>query len=61
MKRAAMGGAMTALGIVLGIYAVYSDVRLDWPETALVCGACLFMVGFSRLMDIVRELPCDED
>jgi hypothetical protein len=44
-------------GVLLGIYAAETNVRLDWPETALVAGVVLVTVGVIKLL---REVSKDE-
>ena len=56
MRSAAMCGALTAAGLFLAILAVYHDVRLDWPETALVAGVALLTVGALKIRDMVEDL-----
>jgi len=50
-------GFLTMTGVLLGIYAAESNVRLDWPETALVAGVVLVTVGVIKLL---REVSKDE-
>lgn len=54
--RAAFYGAMTALGTILSILAVYNNVRLDWAETALVAGMALFVSGVLMLGEIIKDI-----
>lgn len=65
MRRAAVSGLLTMIATALGIWAVYQNVRLDWPETALVASAGLFVAGFmtfARLMEgIGKEDEEDAD
>lgn len=49
MKSAAICGAATAAGVFFALVAVYHDVRLDWPETALVAGITLLTIGIMKL------------
>ena len=58
MRRAAVSGFLTMLGTILGIWAVYQNVRFDWPETAMVASAGLFVAGFmtfARIMEGKEE------
>lgn len=61
MRSAAIGGALTALGLFLAIWAVYQEVRLDWPETALLFGVTFFIIGFAKFIGIIKEGICDEE
>lgn len=62
MRSAMIGGGATALGLFLAIWAVYQQVRLDWPETALLAGVTLLVVGMLKLAEITKEMLCgDED
>ena len=45
-----------AVGIILAIWATYQDVRLDWPETAVVVGVTCFTVGCVLLWQQVEKL-----
>lgn len=56
MIRAGIAGATTAAGMFLGIWAVFQNVRLDWPETALVAGVAFFAVGAVLLWQMVEEM-----
>ena len=64
MRRAAVSGFLTMLGTILGIWAVYQNVRLDWPETAMVASAGLFVAGFmtfARIMEGIGKEDEDAD
>ena len=61
MRSAAIGGALTALGLCLAIWAVYQEVRLDWPETALLFGTVFLLMGVGKLIGIFKECICEEE
>lgn len=56
MRRAAITGAVTALGTVLAIIAVYRGARLDWAETALVAGIAFLTAGVLGIKGMVEEI-----
>lgn len=55
MGRAIICGLMTVIGTVLGTWAVYHDIRLDWPETALVFGTAFFMIGATLFWQMLKD------
>ena len=61
MFKAGMAGLTTTAGIFLASWAVYQDVRLDWPETALVFGVAFFMVGAVLLWEMVKSITEGEE
>lgn len=56
MKKAAVTGAVTALGAFLAIWAAVKRPILDWPEVALIAGIALFSVGCVKAADIINNL-----
>lgn len=63
MKQAALGGAITGLGTMLAIFAVYRGVRLDWTETAFVAGVGFLVAGLMIGARVIKEVTdrCGED
>lgn len=63
MKDAAISGAITGLGTMLAIFAVYRGVRLDWTETAFVAGIAFLVAGLVMGARIIKEVTdrCGED
>lgn len=55
MARAAISGLTTMIGTALAIWAVYQNVRLDWPETALICGVTFFTVGAVLTWQMLKD------
>lgn len=56
MIKAVIAGLTTVAGVFLASWAVYYDVRLDWPETALVFGAALFMAGTVQAWEMIKRI-----
>lgn len=54
--KTAIHAVTAAVGIILAIWAVFQDVRLDWPETAVVVGVTCFITGSILLWQQVEKL-----
>ena len=47
--------SVTVLGFIMALWAVFQDVRLDWPETALLFGAICFATGLFAVWQMIKE------
>ena len=56
MIKAVIAGLTTVAGVFLASWAVYYDVRLDWPETAIVFGVALFMAGTVQAWEMIKRI-----
>lgn len=61
MIKAGITGLTTIAGVILASWAVYEDVRLDWPETALVFGAALFVLGTAQAWEMIKRITEGEE
>ncbi len=61
MIRAALCGATTTAGTILAIWAVYQNVRLDWPEIALMASVWCIVSGGVLMGKLLNDMKGEEE